>query len=79
MIRWFRSRRKSRRPAFSLFFWWLGLKMFPSFLFWQLAMQLATLTWLRVLRDSAAHEAELGRVNVSVDRGQKESLDGPRV
>ena len=50
----------------------------PSFLFWQLAMQLATLTWLRVLRDSAAHEAELGRVNVSVDRGQKESLDGPR-
>jgi hypothetical protein len=50
----------------------------PSFLFWQLEMQLATLTWLRVLRDSAAHEAELGRVNVSVDRGQKESLDGPR-
>ncbi len=31
-----------------------------SFLFWQLVMRKATQTLLRVPRDSAAHEAELG-------------------
>jgi hypothetical protein len=51
----------------------------PSFLFWQLVMRLATQTWLRVRRDSAAHEAEFGLVKGSVDRGQIEGLDGPRV
>jgi hypothetical protein len=48
-------------------------------LFWQLVMRQAIQTWLRVRRDSAAHEAELGLVKWSVDRGQIEGLDGPRV
>jgi hypothetical protein len=66
----FRSRRKSRRSAVSLFFWWLGAKKLPflSFLFWQLVLLLATLTVHRVPCDSVAHDAELGSVKGSVDR-----------
>ena len=62
LIRWFRSRKEKQKTRFFPLFLVVGLEKvaLPSFLFWQLVMREATQTSLRVSRDSAAHEAELG-------------------
>ena len=73
----FRSRRKSRRSDLSLFFWWLGGKKLPflSFLFgsWCCCWRPGLCIVFRV-RALLAHDAELGSVKGSVDRGQTDCL-----
>ena len=50
----------------------------PLFVF-SVGALLVTLTVLRVPCDSVAHDAELGSLKGSVDRGQKDGLLGERV
>ncbi len=74
----FRSRRERRRSAVSLFF--LGKKLpFLPFLVLAVGAVAATLSVHRVSCDSVAHDAELGSLKGSVNRGQKDGHLGERV
>jgi hypothetical protein len=77
----FRSRRKRRRSAVSLFFLVVGREkvVLPSLFLLSVGALLATLTVHRVPCDSVAHDAELGSVRESLDRGQRDGYKGERV
>ncbi len=79
----FRSRRKRRRSAVSLFFLVVGLEKvaLPPLFVLSVGALLATLTVHRhrVPCDSVAHDAELGSVRGSLDRGRSDGYKGERV